>query len=227
MTPATVPPSSSGPKPAGSLQDRISALVGKPLFWFVFVGLLGLFPILRALSHPVPPPPALKIPLGAFTRVDQQNKPFGLEDLKGRVWVADFVFISCPSVCPKLTTRMAQIQRRARHLGQAFHLVTFTVDPENDTPPRLAAYAAGYHADPSRWTFLTGKLGDIETTVVKGFKVAMGKEPSEPGSSLMSIFHGEKLVLVDADGNIRGYYDADDAGIDEMLRNTEILVNVR
>src|SRR5271154_6798529 len=122
---------------------------------------------------------------------------------------------------------MAQIQRRARNLGQAFHLVTFTVDPENDTPERLAAYAASYHADPSRWTFLTGSLASIETTVVKGFKIAMGREPADDGSTLFSIFHGEKLVLVDADGVIRGYYDADDAGTDDLLRDADILANLR
>jgi protein SCO1 len=220
-------PASTSSNTTSGLEARISSLVAKPLFWLIFVGVIGLFPIVRALRHPVPDPPALKLPLSSFVLTDQQGHAFGLEDLKGRVWVADFVFTTCPVVCPKLTARMAQIQHRSRHLGQAFHLVTFTVDPETDTPERLASYATSYHADPSRWSFLTGKLGDVETTVVKGFKIAMGKEPTSEGSGLFSIFHGEKLVLVDADGNVRGYYDADDAGIDELLRNTEILVNVR
>jgi protein SCO1 len=208
-------------------EARLSALVGRPLFWLVFVGLIALFPIVRALRHPVPKPPALKIPLASFVLTDQRGRPFGLDDLKGRVWVADFVFLSCPSVCPELTRRMAKIQHRARNLGEAFHLVTITVDPENDTPARLASYATSYHADPSRWSFLTGNLGDIETTVVKGFKIAMGKEPSSEGSSLFSIFHGEKLVLVDGDGAIRGYYDADDAGVDDLLANADVLINAR
>jgi protein SCO1/2 len=214
------------------VEQKVSALVAKPAFWMLFVGVLALVPIVRALRHPVPKPPALSLPLAAFSLTDQRGKAFGSNELRGKVWVADFVFTTCPVVCPKLTKRMAEIQHRARHLGQAFHLVTFTVDPENDTPERLARYATSYHADPSRWSFVTGSLGDIETTVVKGFKIAMGKEPLEvdggaPGSALFTIFHGEKLVLVDADGNIRGYFDADDEGIDELLRDTEILVNVR
>ena len=214
------------PSPHG-LEARISALVGKPLFWFTLVGLLALFPIVRALRHPVPAPPALKLPLASFALTDQRGHPFGLDDLKGRVWVADFVFLSCPTVCPKLTARMAKIQHRARNLGEAFHLVTFTVDPENDTPARLASYATSYHADPTRWSFVTGPLGDVETTVVKGFKIAMGKEPLADGSSLFSIFHGEKLVLVDGQGFIRGYYDADDEGVDDLLSAADVLVNIR
>jgi protein SCO1/2 len=213
--------------PKSALEARIASVVGRPVFWAAFCGMMALVPVVHALRHPVPPPPSLKLPLAGFTLTDQRGKSYGSEDLKGRVWVADFVFTSCPVVCPKLTTRMAQIQRRARHLGDAFHLVTFTVDPENDTPARLATYATSYHADPSRWSFLTGSLGEIETTVVKGFKIAMGKEPAEGNAGLLTIFHGEKLVLVDAEGQIRGYYDADDAGIDDMLRQTEILVNTR
>jgi protein SCO1 len=219
-------PTAAGGGPT-TLEARFSALVGKPIFWFLLVGLIAVFPIVRAVRHPVPKPPQLRLPLPGFLLTDQRGKPFGLDDLKGRVWVADFVFTSCPIACPKLTERMAKIQRRSRGLGQAFHLVTFTVDPENDTPERLASYATSYHADPSRWSFLTGSLGSIEATVVKGFKIAMGKEPVAEGSTLFTIFHGEKLVLVDGEGSIRGYYDADDAGVDDLLADADILANMR
>ncbi len=129
-------------------------------------------------------------------------------------------------MCPKLTARMSEIQHRSRHLGEAFHLVTFTVDPENDTPQVLAAYAQLYHANGARWSFLTGPLDQLEATIVKGFKIAMGKEESEPGSGLFSIFHGERLVLVDQEGNIRGYYEANEVGMGELLRNAGILANM-
>lgn len=209
------------------IQARISALVGKPWFWALGIAFIFLLPLGSALGRSVPKPPAMKLPLPAFTLQNERGEPFGSEDLKGRIWVADFVFTSCPSVCPKLTKRMFEIQHRTRNMGDAFRLVTFTVDPENDTPERLAAYAKTYRANPRKWTFLTGSLGDVETTVVKGFKLAMGKEEMEPGSGLFSIFHGERLVLVDAEGNIRGYYEATDEGIDEMLHNVGILANVR
>lgn len=182
--------------------------------------------ITRAVTRDLPTPPAMRLALPAFQLTNERGERFGLENLRGRVWVADFVFTSCPTVCPKLTQRMREIQHRARNLGDAFHLVTFTVDPENDTPERLAAYSAQYHANPGKWSFLTGPLGDVETTVVKGFKMAMGKEedPSNPG--IFSIFHGERLVLVDKDGYIRGYYEATDESIKAMMRDVGTLLNV-
>ena len=215
-------------KPSAPIRREhwFSALVGKPWFWVLGIALIIVGPISRALSHRIPPPPAMKIPLPAFELTDERGQRFGTEQLKGRVWAADFVFTSCPTVCPKLTARMAEIQHRSRHLGEAFHVVTFTVDPENDTPEVLAAYAHSYHANAARWSFLTGPLDQIENTVVKGFKIAMGKEESEPGSGLFSVFHGERLVLVDQDSNIRGYYEANEVGMGELLRVAGILANM-
>ncbi|WP_437681245.1 SCO family protein [Sorangium sp. So ce131] len=169
-------------------------------------------------------PPALRLPLPAFELTDQRGQRFGLEQLRGRVWIADFIFTTCPTVCPKLTARMKEIQREGRGLGDALHLVTFTVDPENDTPEVLAAYAAAQGLDLDRWTLLTGPLDQIESTIVKGFKIAMGKQESSPG--LFSIFHGERLVLVDKEGVIRGYYEANDEGIDAILRDARALADL-
>jgi protein SCO1/2 len=212
---------------ARAIHDAIARLVGKPWFWVAAISLVFVLPLGRALARSVPQPPALKLALPAFQLVDQRGQPYGSADLRGRIWVADFVFTSCPTVCPKLSKRMAEIQHRARNLGDAFHLVTITVDPDNDTPERLAAYASLYHASPSRWTFLTGPLHDLEPTVVKGFKMAMGKDEIPDGSGLFAIFHGEKLVLVDPEGFIRGYYDADDEGTSALLRDAGLIANVR
>lgn len=219
-------PTETNPTGMRGGEHWFSALVGKPWFWILGIALIIAGPLWRAFSHRIPPPPTMKIPLPAFELTDERGQPFGTEQLKGRVWVADFVFTSCPTVCPKLTARMADIQHRSRHLGEAFHLVTFSVDPENDTPERLAAYGAAYHANGARWSFLTGPLDKIEDTVLRGFKIAMGKEPTEPGSTIMSIFHGENLVLVDQGGNIRGYYEANEVGEGELLRVAGILANM-
>ncbi len=207
----------------------ISSAVAKPAFWVVALALAFVLPLSRAvaLGRNAPKGPALSMPLPEFHLTNERGEPYGSTDLKGRVWVADFVFTSCPTACPKLTETMAKIQHRGRNLGDAFHLVTFTVDPENDTPERLAAYALRYHASPARWTFLTGKLGDLETTVVKGFKIAMGKEETGEGSNIFSIFHGERLVLVDPAGNIRGYYEATDEGVDTLMHDVGLVVNGR
>lgn len=207
-----------------ALHERAYSFVGRPRNWLIFVGLFSVFHITRAVTRELPTPPSLRIPLPAFELTNERGERFGSKDLRGQVWVADFVFTTCPTVCPKLSKRMVEIQHRGRNLGQAFHLVTFTVDPENDTPEILNQYARSYHANPGRWTFLTGPLGEVETTVVKGFKMAMGKEETSP--NIFSIFHGERLVLVDREGVIRGYYEATDEGIKDLMHNVGVLVNV-
>ena len=147
------------PKSLGHrLQRRAASLVGSPFFWILSLSILFIVPMGRTMALDAPHPPEAISPFPPFTLTSEQGLPYGLDNLRGRVWVADFVFTSCPTVCPKLTLKMADIQHRGRNLGDAFHLVTFTVDPENDTPEKLAAYAKSYHANPQRWTFLTGPL---------------------------------------------------------------------
>jgi protein SCO1/2 len=219
----------AAPERAGVLTrlgPRFAALVGKPAFWALAVALLFLVPIGRSLARGTPEPPSLRLPLPAFELTDQTGKPFGSADLRGKIWVADFVFTTCPTACPRLTQRMLRVQRRCKNMGDALHLVTFTVDPENDTPERLAEFARAYKADTRRWTFVTGSLEQIEKTVVSGFKMAMGKEESSEGSGIFSIFHGERLVLVDAEGNIRGYYEADDDGIESLLYDIKLVAHL-
>lgn len=216
--------SAANDTPARKL-SRLEAIFGHPLTWVVLAAAILVMPLRRSFGDP-PKPPSMSLALPAFELTDQRGEAYGSKDLLGKVWVADFVFTSCPTACPKLTKRMRDISHRAKNLGESFHLVTFTVDPENDTPERLAAYAKANQADTLKWTFLTGTLGAIETTVVKGFKLAMGKEESSPGSNIFSIFHGERLVLVDKQGNIRGYYEADDEGQANILRDAETLANM-
>ncbi|WP_438001258.1 SCO family protein [Sorangium sp. So ce185] len=220
-------PSGGAPAPT----PRRRALTQRPLFWVALVALVALsglavpFFVGRGVRGHAAEAPAVRIPLPAFALTDQRGHRFGLEQLRGQVWIADFIFTTCPTVCPKLTQRMKEIEQQGRGLGDALHLVTFTVDPENDTPEVLAAYAASQKLPLERWTLLTGPLDQIESTILKGFKIAMGKEETSPG--IFSIFHGERLVLVDQEGVIRGYYEANDEGIPAILRDAGALVKQR
>src|SRR4029079_16735278 len=142
------------------------------------------------------------------------GRSFGTQDLRGRVWVANFIFTSCAGSCPLLSLKMAELARRARQLGPDFRLVSLTVDPERDTPAVLAGYAARYGAHPQKWSFLTGPMATIQSAVVDGFKVGMGKEKV---GDFWEIFHGENLVLVDRELRIRGYFPATSEGLDRLL----------
>ncbi len=185
----------------------------RPWLWSAFGALLLAVPVaatLAARTHKGPPHLG-RVP--DFALVDQTGAPFVGRDLDGKVWVADFVFTSCSSACPKLTGEMARLQRYLQNRGQdgRTRLVSISVDPERDTPERLAAYAAGFHADPQFWKFVTGSSAQIQDAVVRGFKLGLSKEKDAEAADGFTSVHGTKMVLVDAHGEIRGYYDADDA----------------
>jgi protein SCO1/2 len=153
--------------------------------------------------------------VGAFSLLNQSSAALSADALRGKVWVAAFFFTRCPTICPRITRRMRALQVSAATKAQALDLVSFSVDPENDTPPVLLAYARRFDADLAHWSFLTGDLEVVKHTVVDGFKLALdGKADSAAANG--GIIHGSHLVLVDRTLTIRGYYRTDDD--DDMRR---------
>lgn len=153
----------------------------------------------------------------SFSLTDQDGKPFSSEQLRGKTWVADFVFTHCPGVCPRMTMRMAGLQKALPNPD--LHFVSFSVDPERDTPEVLKAYAKTYDADPARWHFLTGEKAAM-------FKAARDmKLTAEPAGVLgPDIAHAEKFLLVDGQGRVRGAYDSkDDADMKQLAADAAAL----
>ncbi len=164
-------------------------------------------------------PPLADVP--AFTLTDSTGATVTKETFAGKVWVADFMFTSCPDVCPILSRHMAEVQ--AHYAGDdRVRLVSFSVDPTTDTPPVLAAYGARFGQDPARWLFLTGPIGDVKTVVVSGFKMVMDKTsaPGEPSA----VLHGERFVVVDETGRIRGYPDPKEPGKTAIYETVDALL---
>jgi len=157
------------------------------------------------------------VPDFAFT--DQTGAPVRAASLRGRVHVANFIFTRCPTVCPTSSLKMQRLGERLADRAGAIGFVSFSVDPEHDTPPVLAEFAGRYRADPARWQFLTGPPAAVRAAVEGGFRIAV-----ERGAALAdgtpTIVHGTHFVLLDRDLRIRGYYDADDAGrLDQLARD--------
>ncbi len=152
------------------------------------------------------PGPSLPVygPVPAFHLVDERGSPQGLDVLHGHVTVVDFVFTKCTSSCPRLTARMAELQARLEGDKSDARLVSISVDPENDTPPVLAEYAAHAHASPGRWSFLTGSTDEVQRVVVSGFKVSAARQSR--GANDYDVIHGDWFVLVDKQARIRGYF---------------------
>ncbi len=202
------------------------SLLRHPAFWIgVAVAAFALavlsLGLLRAQSASLPRLGTL--PEFTFTRED--GSAWGLAQLRGRPFVANFIFTRCPTICPAFTRRMARIQAETQAHGPGLQLVSFSVDPTYDTPARLAEYAQRHGANPERWSFLTGDYEGLKKTVVDSFKIAMGRENMDE-ADVMGIFHGNHFVLVDATGEIRGYYDsADDEAFARLLRDLPQLLN--
>jgi len=153
-----------------------------------------------------------------FSLVERSGKTVTLDDLRGRVWIADFVFTRCAGPCPRMTGAMARLAAEIDSKDARF--VSISVDPEHDSPAVLAAYAASYGADPERWIFLTGDPGAVSSLCRDGFKLGYAAAPADaaPPGAAFDVAHSTRFVLVDRDARIAGYFDAEDEGALERLR---------
>ena len=154
-----------------------------------------------------------------FQLTNQNGRSFGSDQLKGKIWIADFIFTMCPGPCPMISTRMSELQKPLKNTD--VHLVSVSVDPEHDTPEILRGYAEKLQAEPQRWDFLTGSKEAIYNLSRNGFKLAIADGGTETGSPV----HSTRVILVDRRGEIRGYYDilAPDA-ITKLLADTNHLL---
>jgi protein SCO1/2 len=188
--------------PSGEVRRRRLAIGGIVLG----LGLLAM-PVAVLLLRPLPPLPVISA-VPRFELRDEQGHVFGSDALKGKPYVADFIYTQCHDSCPMLTADMGALQDLLAGDPNAVRLVSFSVDPVHDTPEKLLAYATAARAVPGRWVFLTGPLAEVSSLVEEGFHVPMlGAEGSEDATT-----HGNYFVVVDAQGRIRGYYPGDAGG---------------
>jgi protein SCO1/2 len=139
----------------------------------------------------------------AFTLVTQNKEQATSEQWNGNVIIADFVFTTCAGPCPMMSAQMQDFQDELKDEA-GIKFVSFSVDPETDTPDVLTEYGKRFHADFSRWSFLTGSKSAIYHLTTDGFHLALDSDSN-------SVTHSTKFVLVDKQSRIRGYYDFDDS----------------
>ncbi|OGX06114.1 MAG: hypothetical protein A2Z88_04275 [Omnitrophica WOR_2 bacterium GWA2_47_8] len=132
-----------------------------------------------------------------FRLLNQEGTDVSLNDFKGKIWIADFVFTTCGSICPLMTKNMASLQR-SYLLEKDVMFASISVNPEFDTPEVLKTFAEKWAVNNNKsWHFLTGQREDIQALAVSSFKLGDMKEP---------VFHSDKFILVDEKGVIRGFY---------------------
>jgi protein SCO1/2 len=140
-----------------------------------------------------------------FSLIERSGKQVSLADLRGKIWIADFIYTHCTDTCPLQTADMAKLQDRWLKEPKV-ELVSFSVDPEHDTPQVLSRYAGRFKADPKRWLFLTGHRPEIVRLVENGFHLGVASASSHADV----ILHSPRFVLIDQQGQIRGYYNNSD-----------------
>lgn len=167
---------------------NLTALTITAVFTLWFVGSSG-------ARHGAPLPDYGVVP--NFLLTERSGRAASELDLKDKVWIADFMFTRCSGVCPIMASRMYGLQEKLKKC----HFVSFTSDADYDTPARLSTYADMTGADKDRWWFLTGDK-DVINKVATGLKFSRIDEPA---------MHSASFVLIDRNGHVRGYYDADDS----------------
>ena len=181
------------------------------------LALLGL----AACYHAPKLPHVAHVP--AFSLRDQNARVVSPAQLRGSVWIANFMFTSCPDVCPLLTTRMAGVRTQLAPVRDQVRFVSFSVDPEHDTPGVLKQYAKKHNVDQPDWSFVTGPIDQVKQVVVSGFKQTLEQTPSAAGKAA-GILHGSHFVLVDRNLDIRGFYRSDEEGLLRLERDARVLV---
>ena len=167
-------------------------------------------PVIGGADHAVP----------AFTLIDQSGNESGSNKLQEAVFVADFIFTRCPSICPKMTATMKQIQQAFADEPEV-KLVSFTVDPKHDSASVLALYMEHFGANPDVWTMYTGEKKDLYNLARSGFLVTAVEGDGGP----TDFIHSDKLVLVDKQSRIRGQYNGTKPeSADQLIADIRLLL---
>ena len=189
----------------------------KLIFWVILTSILIVLGITFNQQIPKRELPILGS-VSDFKLYDTNGEIFSFKDLQGKVWIADFIFTTCGSVCPMMTKNMAALHRSFALVNQV-EMVSISVNPENDTPEVLSQFAQRYHADTKKWHFLTGDRGEITRVSVEIFKVGSVDQP---------VFHSDRIILVDQGGRIRGYYQGTNPReINALFRDMNLILNER
>lgn len=217
-----------------------------PFVWAFIVGAVSLTamrPI--ALAMRKAPPPLLTV--GEWSLTDHNGKPFGSKELAGKVWMADFFFTSCPGPCLELTKNMQKLETRLVDEPNVV-LVSFSVDPETDSPEKLRAYRERFGIKTDKWVFLTADSRDAMVKIlVDQMKMHVGEKDtdatsvSEPTGAaktdaekaeaglrdqvkLYDISHVARFALFDQNGDLRAMATTDSHGLTRLMQASELLI---
>lgn len=184
----------------------------------VVLGVLTI-PAIRPCTRHVPDPPPVFGSLPAFELLDATGSRFGSDELADQVWVAGFFYADDPSP-RQVTAALLDLHILSERADVPITLVGVTVDPGHDPPERLARYGQTYGLDALQWHLLTGEPGEVRALIVDGFRSTMGDRTTD-ALGRVAVARSERLVLVDGERRIRGWYPSTAAGVDEVFHRAQ------
>lgn len=157
--------------------------------------------------------------VGAFALFDEDSNSVTEAITKDKIYVADFIFTTCKSICPEMSMQMTRVQFKY-HNDPTVSILSFTVDPDNDTPSVLKAYGKKHNAQSGKWHFLTGDKEQIYSLARHSYFVTA----MEGDGKVDDFVHSEQVVLVDKEKHIRGFYDGTDVNdINKLIEDIRAL----
>ena len=192
----------------------------KNIYFILFIlGAIAITVVRPFMRHEPAPPKVISL-LPNFSLKNQQGQIYGTNELNGKVYVASFLFTRCQTVCPLIAGKLKELQSKFAEAEMPVQIVSFSVDPEFDVPEVLLEYSQKWSNDKGTWVFLTGETAAMQQ-VMSGFAMSLEQPKADGSESMIDIAHSAKLVLVDWKGAIRGYYDSNSEGLDEVFHRSK------
>jgi protein SCO1/2 len=156
-----------------------------------------------------------------FRYLNQDSVPIKSETMKGKIWISDFFFTHCPTICPPMTSQMKRLNNNLSDLSGEIQFMSFSIDPERDTPSRLREYIRAHEIAAFNWYFFTGNEQATHRLGIESFLVHAGTDDTQPGG----FAHGDIFTLVDREGHVRGiYHGTEQEDVDKLEKDTRKLL---
>ncbi len=197
----------------------IEKLVLNPVFWIVACGFFFAYPVLKSMKRELPATLPVIQAVPAFEFVNEEGKLFGSKDLFGKVYILNLTCTGCDETQGAFFKKLQTLQHRIRGVIDRAAIVSISVDPATDTSAVLYNKAREMNSNPVVWKLLSAPRAQTES-FVRSLNM-----PVEVETDLIGMMKREMFVLVDQDGNIRGFYDSDNEGVNRMMIDTGLLIN--
>lgn len=156
-----------------------------------------------------------------FRYLNQDSVPIKSETMKGKIWISDFFFTHCPTICPPMTSQMKRLNNNLSDLSGEIQFMSFSIDPERDTPSRLREYINAHEISALNWYFFTGNEQATHRLGIESFLVHAGTDDTQPGG----FAHGDIFTLVDREGHVRGiYHGTEQEDVDKLEKDIRKLL---